>query len=600
MKLSQKMIPFMKACVPVIFLLIMVLWNPLYTFDALLCDGLYSHLDGTSQNIKIISVDEETLDAYGNFGVWSREKTAELIEMLYADEENAPAIVALDSLFTGDSDEQKDGMLKNACEGKNHIITASNVVYRGTTKRSDDGKLYYDIWNIEMVENPYAGLNEVTQSGYTNAYIAEDGCVRYTKLTEQFEGNTLSSFAWLIYKTFEEINGREAILPETMENGQLTFFYSGQVGEYTHYSMKRVLEGTIPASEFKNCIVLVGAYAPGFQDAYVAATERGNPMYGVEIQANMIQALQEGKTAVSFPTWIYLIVTAVVIYLFFLPAQKQKLFPVICEAAVLITVHLVTGRYLAGLGYTISQIYFVGSMAACVLYFVIEKYVIERIRRKKMLSTFKQYVDAKVVDVLAKDDQFKTRLGGEKRNVAVLFVDIRGFTPLSESLMPEQVVKILNEYLALTTSCILGNNGMLDKFIGDATMAVFNAPHDLDDYVYRAVQTALDMRAGAEELAKKLKEQYGKTVYFGIGVNCGDAVVGNIGCDFRMDYTAIGDTVNTAARLESRAKAGEILISEAVYEILKDRIVAESVGEMELKGKSKPLMVYQVIGKKEG
>ena len=227
----------MKACVPVIFLLIMVLWNPLYTFDALLCDGLYSHLDGTSQNIKIISVDEETLDAYGNFGVWSREKTAELIEMLYADEENAPAIVALDFLFTGDSDEQKDGMLKNACEGKNHIITASNVVYRGTTKRSDDGKLYYDIWNIEMVENPYAGLNEVTQSGYTNAYIAEDGCVRYTKLTEQFEGNTLSSFAWLIYKTFEEINGREAILPETMENGQLTFFYSGKVGEYTHYSM---------------------------------------------------------------------------------------------------------------------------------------------------------------------------------------------------------------------------------------------------------------------------------------------------------------------------------------------------------------------------
>ena len=99
MKLSQKMIPFMKACVPVIFLLIMVLWNPLYTFDALLCDGLYSHLDGTSQNIKIISVDEETLDAYGNFGVWSREKTAELIEMLYADEENAPAIVALDFLF---------------------------------------------------------------------------------------------------------------------------------------------------------------------------------------------------------------------------------------------------------------------------------------------------------------------------------------------------------------------------------------------------------------------------------------------------------------------------------------------------------------------
>lgn len=599
MKLPKRLIPFVKAGVPVIFLLLLVLWNPLYSFDSFLCDGLYARLDGTSQNIKIISVDEETLDAYGNFGIWSREKTAELIEMLYADEENAPAIVAFDFLFTGDSDEQKDTMLKNACEGKNHIITASNVVYRGVTKQSPDGKLYYDVWNIDMVETSYAGLNEVTQNGYTNAYISEDGCIRYTKLTEQFDGNTLPSFAWLVYKTFEEINGREAVMPETMDNDLVTFFYSGQVGEFTHYSMKRVLEGSIPASEFEDCIVLVGAYAPGFQDAYVSAVERGKPMYGVEVQANLIQALQEGKTAVSFPTWIYLIVTAVVIYLFFLLAQKQKLFPVIFEAVALIAVHLMTGRYLAGLGYTISQIYFVGSVAACVLYFVIEKYVIERIRQRKTLSTFKQYVDAKVVDVLVKDDQFKTRLGGEKRNVAVLFVDIRGFTPLSESLMPEQVVKILNEYLALTTSCIIRNNGMLDKFIGDATMAVFNAPHDLDDYVYRAVQTALDMRAGAEELAKKLKEQYGKTVSFGIGVNCGDAVVGNIGCDFRMDYTAIGDTVNTAARLESRAKAGEILISEVVYEILKGRIVAEPVGKMELKGKSKPLMVYQVIGTAE-
>ena len=103
------------------------------------------------------------------------------------------------------------------------------------------------------------------------------------------------------------------------------------------------------------------------------------------------------------------------------------------------------------------------------------------------------------------------------------------------------------------------------------------------------------MRDGADTLAEKLQAQFGKKVSFGIGVNCGEAVVGNIGCEFRMDYTAIGDTVNTAARLESRAGADEILISEAVYESLKDRITAEKVGEMELKGKSKAVMVYRVI-----
>ena len=152
----------------------------------------------------------------------------------------------------------------------------------------------------------------------------------------------------------------------------------------------------------------------------------------------------------------------------------------------------------------------------------------------------------------------------------------------------------MNEYLALTTASVLGNEGTLDKFIGDATMAVFNAPFDLEDYLYEAVATAWDIKSGSEKLEKKLMEQFGRTVSFGIGVNCGDAVVGNIGCEFRMDYTAIGDTVNTAARLESRAKPGQILISEKLYKALEDRIEAEEVGEMELKGKSNKIMVYSV------
>lgn len=190
-------------------------------------------------------------------------------------------------------------------------------------------------------------------------------------------------------------------------------------------------------------------------------------------------------------------------------------------------------------------------------------------------------------------------LGGENRHIAVLFVDIRGFTPMSESLQPEQVVEILNEYLTLTTTSIFKNGGTLDKFIGDATMAVFNAPFDLDDYIYRAVCTALDIAAGSDELEKKLMQRFGKSVSFGIGVNCGPAVVGNIGCDFRMDYTAIGDTVNTAARLESNAKRGQILISSEVYEAVKDRIEATRIGVIPLKGKKDGALVYEVQGRKE-
>ena len=225
---------------------------------------------------------------------------------------------------------------------------------------------------------------------------------------------------------------------------------------------------------------------------------------------------------------------------------------------------------------------------------LISSYYAEARRRRQVTGAFKQYVAPQIVEKIAKDKNFKLVLGGENRHIAVLFVDIRGFTTMSESLPPEQVVEILNEYLSLTTKSILDNGGTLDKFVGDATMAVFNAPFDLDDYIYRAVHAAWDMKQGADEITERLHQRFGKKVAFGIGVNCGPAVVGNIGCNFRMDYTAIGDTVNTSARLESNAKAGEILISSEVYESIRDRVEVTPVGEIPLKGKSKGVFVYRV------
>jgi adenylate cyclase len=220
--------------------------------------------------------------------------------------------------------------------------------------------------------------------------------------------------------------------------------------------------------------------------------------------------------------------------------------------------------------------------------------VLESIKKQRVINAFKKYVAPQVVDELAKKDDFSISLGGEKRHVAVLFVDIRGFTPMSEGLMPEEVVEILNEYLNLTTNAIFKNKGTLDKFIGDATMAIFNAPFDLDDYVFRAVCTAMDIAKGSNALDAKLQERFGRSVSFGIGVHCGDAVVGNIGCEHRMDFTAIGDTVNTAARLESNAARGQILISKEVYEHVKDRVDANAIGAIPLKGKRQEVFVYQL------
>jgi class 3 adenylate cyclase len=161
---------------------------------------------------------------------------------------------------------------------------------------------------------------------------------------------------------------------------------------------------------------------------------------------------------------------------------------------------------------------------------------------------------------------------------------------------PEKIVETLNNYLELTSKSVFNNGGSVDKFIGDATMALFNGFVPLEDYIYKAVKAAWDMVQGAGAVNELIREKHGIDIGFGVGVHCGEAIVGNLGPSFRKDYTAIGDTVNTAARLESNAKRSQVLISRDVYDLLGDRIKAESIGEIPLKGKSVPLEVFALAG----
>ncbi len=590
---------FLLPLIPALIMLILIIAKPFYNADAFLCDMAYMDLQGPNPNIIIVAIDEETLIQYGNFSNWSREKSAELVEVLSADEETAPALIGFDIMFIGDSkvNPEADARLVEACKNAGNVVLATNLVYRGETKFDENGNPYYDDWNIETEELPFEALREVTDSGFATVLMSTDGFVRTAQLFAETEEGYRTSFAYSLYENYMEILGEEAVKPDVTVINQCYFFYSGEVGEYETVSLYDVLDGERKEDikkSLKDSIVLVGAYASGMQDAYRAAIDRGQSMQGVEINANLLQALMDGKTAVEVPGGVHAGIMFVVTYLVFFLVRKQKLVISIVEMVVFTGIHVLAGRMLALNGKVITQLYVVIVFALIIVYLIVEKYLVEKLRRRKMLSTFKQYMAPQVVDKLTKGNDFEIKLGGEKRDVAVMFVDIRGFTPMSENLQPEQVVQILNEYLTLTTESIFKHNGMLDKFIGDATMAVFNAPFDLEDYLYEAVATAWDIKSGSEKLEKKLMEQFGRTVSFGIGVNCGDAVVGNIGCSFRMDYTAIGDTVNTAARLESRAKPGQILISEKLYKALEDRIEAEEVGEMELKGKSKKIMVYSV------
>lgn len=565
----------------------------LYSFDKMIADGWYQKPTPTNPQIKIIAIDEKTLQAYGDMKTWNRNIPADLVDKLYAQEEYAPSVTVFDIMYISEVDEESDLRFAESCKKAGNIITAVNTVYETKVTKQRDN-LIVDESHIGMVEYPYTALKEASSYGYANTIQDKDGYIRYATTEVNYEGEVIEALAVKAYKMYCEDQGLTPVMPETFENNKFGFTYSGKSGAYEILSLVDVLEGKIAPQAFTNSIVFVGAYAPGMQDAYNIAIQKGAQMYGVEIHANILEALMEGKTNLPVSNVMFGIVVAIIVAVFAVVCWKSKIMVSTIILVAVIILNFVAGKLLYNNGKVMNLVIIPIMFLLTYAYFLIEGYLTEILRRRKVVSAFKKYVAPQVVDEISKQGDFKIVLGGESRDIAVLFVDIRGFTPMSESLEPEQVVEILNEYLRLTTESIFKNGGTLDKFIGDATMAVFNAPFDLDDYIYRAVCTARDIAAGSQELEEKLMARFGKTVSFGIGVNCGRAVVGNIGCDFRMDYTAIGDTVNTAARLESNAKKGQILISEYVYEAVKDRVEVTEIGEIPLKGKSKGVFVYQV------
>lgn len=584
---------FCGGAVLALFVWIVCCTQVLYSLDKILSDKIYQMHATSEQNIKIIAIDERTIQNYGDLKTWNREIWAQLVERLNENEID-PAVIALDIMFISEGEKESDTHFAEVCAEGGNVVTAMNIVYGDKVSKSVNDKLVVDAQHMELAEYPYAALKEVTSYGFANTLQDIDGYIRYAKTGVTYEGEQIDSFSTAVYRKYCEAMGMELILPETMDDGVFSFAYSGKSETYETISLCDVLDGYVDTRVFANSIVMVGAYAPGMQDAYHVPVQKGAQMYGVEIQANILEAILDGKTQVSLNLMLYSILIALFVVSFYLISDRAKIMTTSLVMVGMIAVDILGGWLLYQHGMVMSLIELPIFVLLIYVYQLIRRYLLEILRRKKIVSAFKKYVAPQVVEELSKKGTFQIELGGENRHIAVLFVDIRGFTPMSENLKPEQVVGILNEYLSLTTNSIFHNGGTLDKFIGDATMAVFNAPFDLEDYIYKAVCTARDIAAGSAELEKKLQERFGRSISFGIGVNCGNAVVGNIGCEYRMDYTAIGDTVNTAARLESNAKPGQILISQDVYKAVKERVKVTEIGEIPLKGKKKGVFVYQV------
>lgn len=556
--------------------------------DGAVSDALYHSPAAADGEVVVIGIDQRALDTLGPMP-WPRSYMADAIAYLNADAEIAPAVIGIDVLYAGESiDPAADAYLAEIAGEYGNVVTAGAATF-GSDLVSEDDSFYMDTRAVLAWDAPFDALAAVTDTGHINAMADADGIIRHALLYVDIpEGKRVYSFARTIYERYAAYHELDVTaLPRTDSDGFFYLPYTAAPGNfYDGVSILDLLEGTIDPEYFTGKIVLIGPYAAGLQDEYRSAIDHAAPMYGIEIQANQIEAYRAGFLPREVSDALQLALLFVVSFFAVLWLRNRKILPsILCWL-------LLSGGWIGicllayRMGYVLHALWIPLAVTLLFIASVAANYIRAAREKRKVTATFGRYVDPAILKDLLEHDAAND-LGGKMFEIAVLFVDIRGFTTMSEALDPPTIVEILNRYLTLTTECIMRHHGTLDKFVGDCTMAFWNAPLPQEDAVYLACCAAMDMVEGSKALGEELQQKYGRTVSFGVGVHVGPAVVGNIGAPQRMDYTAIGDTVNTSARLEANAPGGKVLISRAVADALGDRAETTSLGDtIRLKGKA--------------
>ena len=563
-------------------------------------DKLYQKPVYVSDDIVIIGIDENDIKEFGPTNSWDRSVMARALEALASDPKRRPAVVAVDVQYSGTSNEESDARLVKAASELGCVITATQAAF-GEKRTFGSATVITDYFTVLNYEEPFEALKNVTTQGSINIMYDKDGIARHSLLYVQpEEGKRVYSMPFQAAKMYAEKKGMTITEPETDERGHFYVSYSGKPGAfYNDFTLSKLINGLVDPVFYENRIVLIGPYTPGLQDSFITPIEKGEMMYGIEVQANVIKCLLDGNYKHNAPDYFQIGALWLVCFAYFIFCNNRRLrfttpALVICELLA-----IGSSVWLYSLGYMTHVLWIPLGLFVLFVASVGGNYIRAALERQNVTRTFERYVAPNVVGEILKEGTDSLKLGGKTVDIAVLFVDIRGFTTMSERLSPEEVVFILNQYLSMTSACVERYNGTLDKFIGDATMAFWGAPIKDEDPVYHACMAALDIVKGADELSAKLKAEVGEEIHVGVGVNYGPAVVGNMGSEKHMDYTAIGDTVNTSARLEANAPGGTVYIIRRVADELGDLAKVESLGDtIKLKGKAEGFEVLKLLSLK--
>lgn len=452
-------------------------------------------------------------------------------------------------------------------------------------------------------------------AGYFNMIPDPDGTVRRVPLTIECQGNfyiPLSiqalRYAFNSHNKMVRINeiGISQVFTEPFEiptdtSGRFLVNYRGPSNTFPHYSISDILNGRTPKNTFKDKIVLVGATAVGTYDMRVSPFESVFP--GVEVHASVIDNVLRKDYLIS-PDWNepfdLVLIVSIALLLGILLRRISALVGLM--VALVMGVGLIYGNYTMFVqGTWVNIIYPLMTLIMVYLGITIFRYITEEREKKKIKGAFSFYVSSSVVSEILKNPEM-LKLGGDKRIMTVLFSDIRGFTTISERMDPTALVSLLNEYLTAMSNVVYKYDGLVDKYIGDAVMAVWGAPLSQPGHALLACRTGLEMMSELDKLRAKWAEEEADIPFIdiGIGLNSGAMIVGNMGSEQRFDYTVMGDAVNLSSRLEGANKqyGTNIIIGEMTFEQVKEDLYCRELDSVAVKGKELPVRIFELMGEK--
>ncbi|MGD0003468.1 MAG: adenylate/guanylate cyclase domain-containing protein [Anaerolineaceae bacterium] len=549
-------------------------------------------------DIVIVAIDDASLNWVQERWPWQRSRLADIVNWL---SKAGARVIGLDIfLFDPSAKPGEDQALANALAHAKATVSVNQIhptaEFNGVTN-----ELPLPIFQTAL-----------SSFGITEVIRDQDAITRGVTGYESFDNQNYYNWAFELARLYLGFNPPSNPSPAGLTfNGKfvplnnknrLLIDFAGPSGTYIHkYSAAFVPLGDYPQEVFRNKIVLIGSTSETLQDYYPTPFSPNSPTPGVEVVANTVATILQGNYLNQAPPWttIVLIILAA-IAAWFISRIPRPTLAIILLAGGLLGYFFIQFEIFVQTRWEFAVITPATMLFLGVIIPTLDQAVSQELEKRRVRNLFSRFISPEMVSQLI-DTQNINSLN-RRTELTILFSDIRGFTTISEKLKPEEVVSLLNPYLAAMTNVIHKHGGTVDKYEGDAIVAFFGEPIHYPDHARRAVLATLEMRQVLYDLNRQWKTEGRSKDGFemGIGLNTGEVFVGLLGSEQRMNYTIIGDNANLASRLQDLTKefGWPILISESTYQQVKDEFDAEFADSRLVKGKTEPVGIYKLLGAK--